>query len=143
MIALWILLSLGIGFVIGYFVFALRFDKKNMRILGTLMIPTRELGLLEKIGDELTIFVGEPGKGCGCHIYAVQGLHIFESSYGGFASGTKEKIIWGASFKLTNKREDFNCIMIPGKITEGIVSASYERSQKSFPRPCLINIVLI
>lgn len=143
MTAILILLGVAIGMALGYFIFNPSFSKKKITVFGTLMIPSRELDVLKEVGDELTIFVGEPGEGRGCKIYAVQGLRIHESNYGGgFDSNTKYRAIWGASFKLTKEKSEFNCIILPGKITEGMVTAAYERSQKSFPRPCLINVVL-
>jgi hypothetical protein len=138
-----VILCVAAGVGIGYFLFDPRFNKKKITVFGTLMIPVREVEVLKEIGDELTIFVGEPGEGKGCKIYAVQGLRIIESHYGGgFDSNTKYRAIWGASFKLTKEKSDLNCIILPGQITEGMVTAAYERSQNSFPRPCLINVVL-
>lgn len=143
MIILWILLGILVGSAIGFFISNFNFSRKKITVFGSLMIPSRETEALKTIGDELTIFVGEPGEGRGCKVYAVQGLKITESHYGGgFDSNTKYRAIWGASFKLTKEKSEFNCIIVPGQITEGMVTAAYEKTQKSFPRPCLINVVL-
>ena len=140
--ALLVILSIGVGIGVGYLLFDPSFSRKKITVFGTLMIPSREVEALKNIED-LTIFVGEPGKGDGCHVYATQGLNIRESGYGGFDSGTRERTIWGASFKPAKDGNDFNCIVIPGNITEdGIMTASYEKTRQSFPRPCLINIII-
>jgi len=143
-IALLVILCIWVGIGIGYLLFNSSFSRsrKKIKVFGTLMIPSREVEALKNI-EELTIFIGEPGKGEGCHIYAVQGLSIRESGYGGFESGTRQRTIWGASFKPAKEGSEFNCIVIPGDITEdGIITASYERTRQSFPRPCLINIII-
>ena len=142
--ALLVILCIGAGIGIGYLLFDSSFSRsrKKIMVFGTLMIPSREVEALKNIED-LTIFIGEPGKGDGCHIYAAQGLSIRESGYGGFESGTRQRTIWGASFKPAKDGSEFNCIVIPGNITEdGIITASYERTRQSFPRPCLINIII-
>jgi len=137
-------IGVGIGLWVGYHLFDPSFSRsrKKIMVFGTLMIPSREVEALKNI-EELTIFIGEPGKGEGCHIYAAQGLSIRESGYGGFESGTRQRTIWGASFKPAKDGSEFNCIVIPGNITEdGIITASYEKTRQSFPRPCLINIII-
>ena len=138
------LLGVCIGLLVGYFIFNPNFKKKSggIKVIGTLMIPSREEELLKKVGKDLSLFVSEPGKGSSNHIYAVQGSDISESSYGGFSGSTPKKVLWGASFKKTNEKQAINCICIPGDFVEGTVTGAFQIEEDSRFRPCLVNVIL-
>ena len=104
--------------------------KDSIKIIGTLRIPERYVEFLKSCGNQLNIVLSD-----GIIVAKIDE----KQGYLGL-----EKLLFGASFQETNKRQNFKEIIIPGNFSEGPILAAYKYYDcGSLPSPGIVMVEVI